>query len=264
MNKVAIKFSISPAEMNEREHFSVAQNLPDVRKYREGKRQAFARELELHTLFSLLSLHHFGAERSVESSDILDLAVSLGIEFFEGDWWTQHKRDVVQLSREEGNEDLQWFEPFRLSFLFASLVNHKRLLQTLGQWPESWMQAEWRATPFPDGIEQLYFLLLTRFGLGDIASETAGIGDARIKSLYEAIAKPRNGRLGAALNESLQRFAMTLKGKEVLPYEAIAIEETIIVALWRVYESTDLASEVEPKFHQLLLFPEAIKGARTL
>ena len=152
-------------EMIERERVIITERLPYFGTYREGKRQASAREMEIHRVFFLLSLHHFGVPPTTEQSGLLDVGCELARDFFAGDWWKSHKRDIAHMLREKGNDELEWFEPLRLSLLLAALNSDRQLLQILADWPSGWMRAEWRAAPFPEGIEQLYFAILTQLGL---------------------------------------------------------------------------------------------------
>ena len=238
-------FSISRSEMAERETFLVAIEIDEIGDYFEGKRQADARELELHALFFLLSLHHFDTPPTISQKNVVDIGCKLACEFFTGGWWKNHKRDVAHMSRKKDNEDLAWLGALRLACLFAALNSDARLLKRLGDWPSSWMRAEWQADPFPEGIEQLYFSVLTASGFGEIDSDRGRISDARIKLLFDAVSEPDNGSLATALNDSLVLFNKSLKGKKVLPYEAIAIEESVIVLLWKLSRNTNLFDSID-------------------
>lgn len=236
--------SLSPNEMDDGERFIAEKRIPEFGSYYEGKRQAGARANELHALFFLLSLHHHGASRTIEQITVVDLGCRLAEEFFTGDWWKQHQCDIEQLSRKEDNEELAWLDPLRLSLLFAALNSDSSLLKSLGAWPSDWMIAEWSAVPFPQGTEQLYFAMLNQCGFGTFQLDGSRIDDDRIKLLFDVLSSPDDSVLAAALNDSLKLFSKSLKGKKVLPYEAIAVEETIITLFWKISKDTDLLNSI--------------------
>jgi hypothetical protein len=259
VSKMLVKLKLSKAEMEERERFMVLRDIPELNDYREGKWQAERRRSRIHGLFFLMSLHQFGAEPTMSRKELLNAACAFSKEHFGSDWWKNHEDDKEVFSQEDQNPNLEWFQSFRAALLFACLNGDKSLLRILGNWPKSWMAAEWLAVPFPIGIEQLYFAIITAFQLGEVAPKSNKIDDKRIALLCGSLENFSKEKLASNLNDSLQLFVTRLKKKSVLPYEAIAVEETIIVLLAKLHGGLDLLSSIDQKYHHLLMQPPQAK-----
>jgi hypothetical protein len=87
--------------------------------------------------------------------------------------------------------------------------------------------------------------MMTTCGFGTIESNANQVTDKRIRLLFDAFLAPTDKGLQMAMNRSLDLFNRRLKGKELVPYEAIAIEETLITLLWKLKENVDLSEAID-------------------
>lgn len=236
-----IRFRFTPEELVSAEHMFVEDRLADFRRYKT--RQWSSRYYELFTLFSILSFHQFGVRPSIAPLAIVDLGRELGREFFELDWWRSSESDIERMSRDDENPMLQWLRPFRLSMTFAVLGQDNELLALLGDWPAEWMQAEWNPVPLPIGIEQFYFALLAKCGFAELNTDITEVKDKRLPILIESL--QGDSDLGEALNKSLKLFKRSLRRTGLDPDQAIGVEETLIVYLWRMLHQIDLLPEID-------------------
>lgn len=108
------------------------------------------------------------------------------------------------------------------------------------------MTAEWRPFPFPDGIEQFYFAMITFFGIGKTDFDPGRVKDKRIAALISALEQAKAADVTAAINQTLKLYRKKIEKRDFAPYEAIAVEESVLVHLWRLVKGEDLIADISP------------------
>ena len=108
------------------------------------------------------------------------------------------------------------------------------------------MTAEWRPFPFPDGIEQFYSAMIRFFGIGKTELDPDRVKDKRIAALMSAMEEAKAADVTTAMNQTLKLYRKKIEKRDFAPYEAIAVEESVLVHLWRLVKGEDLTADISP------------------
>ena len=225
-------------ELADREKMCVA-DLPEVGKYPRDKRQQSRREDDLHSLYFMLALRHFGAPATSDTGKLVALGAKLVNEYFTTPWHEKHDYDRELMAKNRENKELAWFNCARYGLLHSFLAKREDVVSVIAKWVEPWMVPE---DPGVDpAFASLYVSFLSDFrstksaNLNDVESSLAKSRKKSPKLLHAAwlaVRKKDQAAFAAALQQAIDDFDK-LAEPPLSPADAIALDATVILAAAR-------------------------------
>ena len=225
-------------ELQDREKMLVA-NLPEVGKYPSDKRQQSRREDDLHDLFFMLALRHFGAPATSDTAKLVALGAKLADEYFTTDWYDKHDYDRELMAKNRENKELAWFNCARYGLLHSFLAKNETVVATIANWVEPWMLPE---DPGMDPtLAPLYVSVLSDLrtdkstSLKDVESSLSKSRNKGPKLLYaawQAVRKKHQAAFDTSLQQAISNFDK-LARPPLGPADPIDLDATIILAAAR-------------------------------
>jgi hypothetical protein len=190
----------------------------------------------------MLYLWHFGFHSSLSPVTILKKGVDLGQQYFE-----TVRDDLATASRE-----IDWFHPYSEAILMASLCGRTDERRELSDRLHSGLVVEETAIPIEPTLGDFLLCLASSFqtspmDVGDVEERLRSSRKKRPKLLlnaWDALNGDDRQKFVSAIEASTANFAKTT-AEDDLPIGAIAVLESILVALADEHGWTDLGFETK-------------------